>query len=56
MSVGLCLWMLAHQGPHAEVRIDSLLLLLVLRIKCFYVGKQVPYLLASFYNFLLTMY
>ena len=34
------MWMLTRQGPREEMRIDSLLLPLVLRIKCFYVGKK----------------
>ena len=37
--------MLAHQAPHAEVRIDYLVLPLILRIKCFALGKKVPHLL-----------
>ena len=54
LSVGLCVWMLARHGPRAEVRVDSLLLPLVLSIKCLSVGQQVPYLLDSSYTFLLT--
>lgn len=34
------MWMRTRQGPREEMRIDSLLLPLVLRIKCFSVGKK----------------